>query len=223
MAQSSETVWRFEDLLFFLGAVLPSVVLASLITRSIESPAARGLAYQCALYVLMASVLYVLARIRYGVPFAKAVNWTLQFQGAWYLVFGAPVLSLATSVLSVLMGARLVPSAVDSLTASDIPLAVVAAFAVILGPLWEELVFRGFLQPLLQRHYPWVGLIVTSALFSLLHGSQNEWLWQYLLLLFLVGIVFGVVRQRTGSTAASFLMHMAFNLTSLTGSILAGG
>jgi membrane protease YdiL (CAAX protease family) len=223
MQQPSGTVWNFEDLVFFLGGILPSTVVASLATRFIASTAARGLAYQCVLYILMFSLLYALARVRHEVPFAQAVNWNLQFQGAWYCVFGAPALALTISILGVLLGAPLIPSAVDNLTASDIPLPVVAVFAVILGPLFEELVFRGFLQPLFQRKSLWRGLVITSALFSLLHGSQNEWSWQYLLLLFLAGLAFGIVRQRTGSTAAAFLLHMGFNLTPLTSSILSRG
>ena len=224
MGQPQETVWNFEDLGFFMGAIFPSILVSSLATRAIPSTAARGLAYQCVLYVLMFSVLYALARVRHGVLFAQAVNWTLQFQGAWYCVFGAPVLALTISILGLLLGAPLIPSAVDNLTASDIPLPVVAVFAVILGPIFEELVFRGFLQPLLQKSGgTWRGLILTSALFSLLHGAQNEWLWQYLLLLFFAGLAFGIVRQRTGSTAAAFLLHMGFNLTPLTSSILSRG
>lgn len=220
MQQPKETVWNYEDLGFFLGAILPSVVVASLITGGIASIAARGLTYQCVLYVLMFSVLYALARVRHDVPFAEAVNWTLQFKGAWYCVFGAPVLALTISSLGLVLGAPIIPNAVDNLTASDIPLPIVAVFAVILGPMFEELVFRGFLQPLLQRRSQFRGLLLTSALFSLLHGAQNEWRWQYLLLLFFAGLAFGITRQRTGSTAAAFLLHMGFNLTPLTSSIL---
>ncbi len=222
MPEPRDTVWKFADLGFFLGAILPTAVVAGLATRPIESTAARGLVYQSILYVLMVSVLYVLARVVHGVPFGDSINWTLQFKGAWYCVFGAPVLALTISVLGVLLGAPLIPSAVDNLTASDIPLPLVAIFAVIFGPMFEEIVFRGFLQPLLQKRVgQWLGLIVTSAVFSLLHGQQNEWLWQYLLLLFLAGLAFGIARQRTGSTAAAFLLHMGFNLTPLTTSIIA--
>ena len=215
-----DTVWGFDDLGIFLGAIVPSVVLASFITRGIEAQSARGLAYQCVLYVLVMSALYTLARVKHNVQFAQAVNWTLQFKGALYCVFGAPVLALTISVLGVLFGAPLIPSAVDSLVASDIPLPVVTIFAVILGPLFEEIVFRGFLQPLLQTRGKWFGLIAASAMFSILHGTQNEWLWQYMVLLFFAGLAFGIARDRTGSTAAAFLLHMGFNLTPLTSSIL---
>jgi membrane protease YdiL (CAAX protease family) len=223
MPETRETVWGFDDLGFFLAAIIPSIVVSSLVTGMIEAQSARSLAYQCVLYVLVMSALYALARIRHDVPFPRAISWTLQFQGAWYCVFGAPVLALTISVLGVLLGAPLIPSAVDSLTASDIPLPVVAVFAVILGPLFEEIVFRGFLQPLLQTRGKWFGLIATSAMFSMLHGTQNEWLWQYMVLIFFAGLAFGIARERTGSTTAAFLLHMGFNLTPLTSSILSRG
>jgi membrane protease YdiL (CAAX protease family) len=215
-----ETVWGFDDLGFFLGAILPSIVVSTLATSAIPSIGARGLTYQCVFYALMLSVLFALARVRHRVPFADAVNWTLHFQHAWLIVLGAPVLAFAISALGGLLGTPDIPSAIDNLTATDIPLPVVAVFAVILGPLFEELVFRGFLQPLLQRWGKWPGLLLTSALFSLLHGAQNEWLWQYLLLLFFAGLAFGIVRHRTASTAAAFLLHMGFNLTPLAGTLL---
>ncbi len=215
-----ETVWGFDDLGFFLGAILPSIVVSTLVTSAIPSIGARGLSYQCVFYALMLSALYALARVRHGVPFADAVNWSLRFQRAGFIVLGAPLLAFAVSALGGFLGTPAIPSAIDNLTATDIPLPVVAAFAVVLGPLFEELVFRGFLQPLFQRWGQWPGLLLTSALFSLLHGAQNEWLWQYLLLLFFAGLAFGLVRQSTNSTAAAFLLHMGFNLTPLTSSIL---
>lgn len=215
-----DTVWGFDDLGFFLGAILPSIVVSTLVTSGIPSIGVRGLAYQCVFYALMLSALYGLARIRHGVPFADAVNWSLRFQRAWLIVLAAPLLAFAVSALGALLGTPVIPSAIDNLTATDIPLPVVAVFAVVLGPLFEELVFRGFLQPLFQRWSKWPGLLLTSALFSLLHGAQNEWLWQYLLLLFFAGLAFGIVRHRTSSTAAAFLLHMGFNLTPLTSSIL---
>jgi membrane protease YdiL (CAAX protease family) len=62
--------------------------------------------------------------------------------------------------------------------------------------------------------------LVTAAAFSFLHGSQYEWHWQYLLVLFLAGSAFGLARHRTGSTAASFMLHMGYNLTQLTAAIV---
>lgn len=216
-----ESVWDMTDLGFFLGALLPSSLAAAGATGFLQQGGIHSLAYQGLLYALLLSVLYVLARIRHSVPLGQAVDWTLQFQGAWWIVLGAPILAIVVSVVGVLLRAPLIPSTIDQLTAMDVPLPVVGAFAVILGPLFEEIVFRGFVQPLLVgKSGEMLGVVLTSGLFSLLHGAQNEWLWQYLLLLFLVGLVLGSVKQRTGSTTASFLLHMAYNLTQLTAAIV---
>jgi membrane protease YdiL (CAAX protease family) len=224
MIEPKETVWTFEDLGFFLGAILPSLVAASLLTSAIPGVGARRLAYQGVLFVLMLSVLYVLARVRHDVPFAQAISWKRQFSGAWFCVLGAPVLSTIIAVLGAFINPPLVPTAVDTLTAEGVPMAVVAVFAVVFGPAFEELVFRGFLQPLFTRSTGVLGgLIVTSILFSLLHAAQSGWQWQYPLQMFVASLAFGIVRHRTGSAAASFLLHMGFNLMPFAGTILTHG
>jgi membrane protease YdiL (CAAX protease family) len=218
------TVWTWADLGYFLGAIFPSLLVAGLLSGWMDSAGMRGLTYQAALYVLLLSVLYVLATVRHGLPLGTAVNWVLPFPHVARIIFAAPLLAMLVSAAGVLLRAPLIPSAIDQLTAIDVPLPVVAVFAVMLGPIFEELVFRGFLQPLLAaRLGRGAGVGLTAAAFSLLHGAQNQWLWQYLLLLFLAGAAFGVVRARTGSTAAACLLHAGFNLTQLTAAIAARG
>jgi hypothetical protein len=92
-------------------------------------------------------------------------------------------------------------------------LALVGVFAVTLGPLCEELIFRGFLQPLLARTLgAAAGVVVTAAVFALPHGPQYAWSWQHVLLITLAGAVFGWVRHRSGSTMAAAVMHAGYNL-----------
>ena len=91
-----------------------------------------------------------------------------------------------------------------------------AIFVVILGPLCEELAFRGFLMPLLMRSFgPATGIIATGFLFGSLHGPEYGWHWQQAVLISVAGMVFGWVRFRTGSTAAAVAMHSTYNLTQL--------
>jgi membrane protease YdiL (CAAX protease family) len=80
------------------------------------------------------------------------------------------------------------------------------------------MLFRGFLLPLLVRSIgPWLGIILTAVPFALLHGAQNHWAWQPVLLIGIAGIAFGYVRYKTGSTTAAFLMHAAYNATGFLG------
>jgi membrane protease YdiL (CAAX protease family) len=101
--------------------------------------------------------------------------------------------------------------------------------AVLVAPLVEETVFRGYLYPLLarfvygvSRHFGMdasralrVGIgtsvLLTGALFGLMHGAQLGWSWEVVALLIVVGIVFTSVRARTGTVLASFLLHLGYN------------
>jgi len=87
-------------------------------------------------------------------------------------------------------------------------------FAVSFGPLMEELFFRGFLYPVVARRFGVViGVLTTSFAFGLIHAAQLAFAWGLVLIVFLVGLVLTIVRARTGSVGASFVVHVAYNTT----------
>jgi len=86
------------------------------------------------------------------------------------------------------------------------------AMAVLVAPLVEETLFRGYLYPLFARSFGvWPGILLTGLLFGLMHGAQLGWTWSLVTILIGVGIVFTLVRARTGSVFASYLMHLGYN------------
>jgi len=86
------------------------------------------------------------------------------------------------------------------------------AMAVLIAPLVEETLFRGYLYPLFARSFGITpGILITGVLFGMMHGAQLGWTWGLVAMLILVGIVFTLVRARTGSVFASFLMHLGYN------------
>ena len=86
------------------------------------------------------------------------------------------------------------------------------AMAVLVAPLVEETLFRGYLYPMFARSFG-VGpsILLTGLLFGLMHGAQLGWTWSLVGMLTLVGIIFTLVRARTGTVFASFLMHLGYN------------
>jgi membrane protease YdiL (CAAX protease family) len=87
-------------------------------------------------------------------------------------------------------------------------------FAVSFGPLMEELFFRGFLYPVLTKRFGMLaGIVATSVLFGLIHAAQLAFAWGLVLIIFLVGTVLTIVRAKTGSVGASFVVHVAYNST----------
>jgi len=86
------------------------------------------------------------------------------------------------------------------------------AMAVLIAPLVEETLFRGYLYPMFARSFGvWPGIILTGFLFGLMHGAQLGWTWSLVGVLVTVGIIFTVVRAKTGSVFASFMMHLGYN------------
>jgi membrane protease YdiL (CAAX protease family) len=102
-------------------------------------------------------------------------------------------------------------------------LIVVAIFGVTVGPLCEELAFRGFMQPLFVRSLGAApGILLSGLAFGLLHLPQYGFSWQHGILITLAGSAFAWMRRLSGSTAASTIMHSAYNLTLFLG-FYAGG
>ncbi len=86
------------------------------------------------------------------------------------------------------------------------------AMAVLVAPLVEETVFRGYLFPLMARWFGIMpGIVVTGVLFGLMHGYQLGWAWAPVATLIGVGIVFTFVRARSQTVVASFFMHLGYN------------
>ncbi len=94
---------------------------------------------------------------------------------------------------------------------------LMAIFGITLAPLLEELFFRGLMYPVVRRATGVaVGVVLTAVAFALIHGAQLGYAWAPLVSIFVVGVIFTVVRERTASVAASFLMHCGYNFTLFT-------
>jgi membrane protease YdiL (CAAX protease family) len=210
--------WSYEELALLVGAALPLLVLAAVAVRAVHfsSRDATTLANQFLFYALMLGTLYLLISRRYRQPFWRSLQWTLNFRGIWMLA--GPPLAIALVVLGLILRAPGVSSPIESLLSDRRVLIFTALFIVFFGPAWEELLFRGFLFPLLKRSLgAWPGIVVTAIPFALLHGAQSEWAWQNLVVIGVAGVTFGFVRYKTGSTIASTTVHAGYNLTLLTG------
>jgi len=78
---------------------------------------------------------------------------------------------------------------------------------VVLAPVAEELLFRGYLFGKLKKHVPvWLAILVTSILFGAVHGS-----WNVGVDVFALSIVLCLLRQLSGSLWPSILLHMLKN------------
>ena len=78
---------------------------------------------------------------------------------------------------------------------------------VIIAPLAEEIIFRGFLFGKLKRAVPvWAAMLITSMVFGAIHGQWNVAIDVFALSLIMCGL-----REITGSIWAGVLLHMLKN------------
>jgi len=78
---------------------------------------------------------------------------------------------------------------------------------VVIAPIFEEILFRGFLLGKLKKYMPvWIAVIATSVLFGFVHGA-----WNLAFDTFALSVILCVLRVLTGSIWASILLHMVKN------------
>ncbi len=104
---------------------------------------------------------------------------------------------------------------------SNDPLAKVFFFvtAAIAAPLFEEIIFRGFLLASLTRYLPvWAAIVTSSLIFALAHLSLAE-----VLPLMTLALVLGYVYSRSRNLLAPMLVHCLWNSATLVSLFLLGG
>jgi len=172
-------------------------------------------------------------------PFAEGIqaNSDAARRNALRLIPIGLTLSVAVQAISSLVSMpKDIPMDDFFRTPSDVWL--ITAFGTLLAPLFEEVLFRGFLLPAFAIAYDWLSLprtpaayeawrssnnltrpalvfsaVLTSILFAALHGQQTAFTWPVLILLFCVSLVLSYVRLRLRSVMASTLIHVSYNAT----------
>ncbi len=173
---------------------------------------ALGLLGEVVSYVVVAIYMVMLVEGKYHVRFLSAIGWNWR-SGATLKLLGLGVLTVALDIVA----SRVLPmpktTPFDQLFERPQDAYLLVAFALTLGPLMEELFFRGFLYPVLARRTGVAFAVVLTALpFGLIHYPQYK-SWAAVLVIVLVGVVLTLVRVVTKSVAASFLVHVGYNTT----------
>ena len=116
---------------------------------------------------------------------------------------------ISQTVLAQLGHEPVVQEAVQMVMATEHPVEVglQVVSVVIMAPIAEELLFRGILYNTIKHTgYPIAGMIISAALFALVHGSLA-----LMLPLFVMGFALAWVYEKSGSIIAPMMMHATFN------------
>ena len=219
--------WRSLGLIFWViaGFVLASLIVAvvsdllvafglpmSEINESVLNTAAAGLVY-------LLSALIVIG----GPQLVRGFRTTRRELGmsrlpSWRDVLLAPaafvVYFIATSIVTMIVAA-LVPgfnlneTQDVGFTNLTLEYEYILAFLtlVVLAPVAEELLFRGYLYGKLRSWISiWAAALVTSVVFGVVHGQ-----WNVGVDVFVLSLVMCSLREMTGSIWAGILLHMLKN------------
>src|SRR5579883_568460 len=152
----NEAFWGYEDVLLLIGLALPSGALAVLAGTSlgklvIVSKPFKLLLIQLIWYILVFGTLWLILKLRYGRPFWRSLGWRVPFPAAAALAFGGPAMAIGIGVIGYAVRTPIIKLPFDQMLVDRPTTVLFGLFAVLIGPLCEELAFRGFLMPLIIR------------------------------------------------------------------------
>ena len=187
--------------------IYKNLALTDVVQKPSLSLLAEFLAYGV---VLLCMVALVHGKTRQ--PFFVGIGWNWPQRK-----FGLIGLGVALLFVLQLLGHFLpIPKNVpfDKFFAQRLDAWLTSLFAISVGPLMEELFFRGFLYPVLARRMGMGAAVVVTALaFGAVHSLQLGFAWAAVLVIVIVGLVLTLVRAVTHSVGSSFLVHVAYNST----------
>ncbi len=134
------------------------------------------------------------------------------------LLLGLTVPLLGGKLTELLAHGHAVPQDVKQLGSGASPgLRIALTLAVVsIGPLVEELLFRGvLLSALLRRLRAGWAALASAALFALVHLPDLHWLWYAVPNLVLLGVVLAWLRLRSGSLWPAVIAHACNNLLAM--------
>jgi membrane protease YdiL (CAAX protease family) len=215
--------WTSSDLILFglfFGLTvlfLPAVVLSLI---HIFRPAIRvnnlsavdQVVIQGIMDLVLVGFIMFLVKLVHGRSFLETIHWyrPYPFRFPFLITVGA-FLAITVMIVSSIFPPSSTPP-IEKLISSARSLYVFAIFGIGLAPLFEEVIFRGFLFKVFadisgpRSAIPW-----TAGLFALLHVPQLWGSWAGIALIFGVGYVLAVLRDRSGSLIPSLIVHMSYN------------
>lgn len=226
VAEDLRVPWDWRDILIFLIFAIGSLIvvggiLGPIVATILRLPPPMPLRlvfYQTLWSGVLMLFLYAMIRIRFGTPFWRTIGFRplqserLSTPGAAILyVFGGMMLAVMVSLVSAInMPKERLP--IQQLFESRETVMLLTFMGIVIAPLLEETIFRGYLYPAIARNVGVrAGVLIIGLLFGLMHAEQLKGgAWQVVLIT-TVGIIFTWVRARTGTVLASYLLHLGYN------------
>ena len=227
-------LWSWNDLVLFMVftalAFLASNLLVAVVYVGFRSlwgehnpPTALPdnpflpLTIQFLFYGILFVIIYLLVVAYHHRPFWSSLNWRnpTARQVISYMLGGLVMAICVQIAPTVLPDQESFP--LERMFSSPLAAYALAAFAVLIAPFMEELIFRGVLFAVFERQVSArFAVAATTVLFAALHVPEYRGAWNHVLMICLVSGVFSLARGLTGSLGPSMILHFAYNLSLMT-------
>jgi hypothetical protein len=235
--------WNWLDLLFLVAVAISGTIVITLLLikgfaifglsfRHIQKSASDENLFLIFNQTLLSALLlaYLAAQMRHSfhAPFWRTIGWRPLETGhtpraAAYLgliLSGFMLAILVTMSSAVFKAPKQTP--IEQFFGDRRSALLLMSMAVLLAPVLEETIFRGYIYPVIARSFGVnISILVTGTLFGLLHASQLWGAWAQIAMLVLVGIIFTYARAKTRTVVASYLLHVSYNSCLFLGFLVA--
>lgn len=194
-----------------LAAQLSRAILVSLQLSDTQTTVFSYLLTQVIVIGLLVGLVRLMKVNAATLGLGRVANWN------YLLLLPLVYLLCLVASIAVTAAASLLFSGFDVTQAQELGLAqppnqldliLLGIMLVVLVPLAEEFIFRGYLFGMLRREFPfWLAAVVTSVIFGVAHGQWNVGLDTFILSLALC-----FLREKTGSIWTGVALHALKNL-----------
>lgn len=234
VAEDLDTPWDILDLvilfvfslgmLYLLSSVMATIAMVRYgipragIDEFVKTNAGFVILRQVLWFGLILLFLAAVIRRRTARPFWRTIGWRPPRTGkmsmaglVMALLFGGMVLAVGADVaMQFYKTPKELP--IEKLFTSRRNVEYIMLFGLLVAPLAEETVFRGYVYPVLARKFGILsGIVFTGILFGMVHVPQLLGGWGQIVTLVVVGMALTTARAVTRSVVASYLVHLGYN------------
>ena len=188
--------------------LIASLDLVSHLSRRDGSVELIGFLFGCAIYAAVLGALALASRWRWGGLWLWEMGWRPFRPGSAYWGFVAIVMAYGVGASLALSQFHATEHPVFSMPESWLGIGVSFLLIVVCAPLAEEWMFRGWIWAALRPRGFRVTLWTTALVFAAAHWGGTPF---YSLAILPIGLVLGLLREKSGSTQATTLCHALYN------------
>ena len=238
LSRREPALWTVRDLLLFVAFAIAWLFVSQLISitayaalrpimgwrtspQALEDNAYFALATQIIFYGPLLLYIVLLVVAHYRQPFWDGIRWRSPGRRQSIKLFFVGILL----AFAVLLGFSFLPDhqsfPLEKMFSSPGAAYALGAFAVLIAPFMEELIFRAVFFSFFEYRVG-LGFAVagTAVLFAAMHIPEYWGAWSHVLMILLVGFVFSLARGISGSLVPSVILHTAYNAALMSGLFL---